>query len=112
MSVQKSAILFAVLIVAGCAADNPGAPNLAPQATTNAAKADEGSPAYVMGFSDGCATSNPRYRKQNNLTAKRDEAQYNSDNNYHQGWDKGYLNCEDKVDQGGLPLPGGNSIIL
>ncbi|HSZ74880.1 MAG TPA: hypothetical protein VK779_08670 [Rhizomicrobium sp.] len=111
MSVSKSAILCAALLLAGCASGGSGSSNLAPTASSDTTKPDEGSPAYVMGFSDGCATSNPRYRKQNNLTAKRDEAQYNSDNNYHKGWDKGYLSCEDKIDSGGLPIPG-NSVIL
>lgn len=100
--VSELAIVLAGLSVAGCAS-GPAAPE--------GPKADEGSPAYVMGFSDGCATVNPRYRKQQGLTAKRDEALYGSDNNYHKGWDKGYLSCEDKVDSGGLPIPG-NSVIL
>jgi hypothetical protein len=74
-------------------------------------KIDENSPSYVEGFTDGCATANPRYRKENNLTAKRDPS-YDTDDNYHKGWDKGYYKCEDKVDQGGLALPGGNSVIM
>lgn len=60
-------------------------------------KIDENSPSYVDGFTDGCATANPRYRKENNLTAKRDPS-YDTDANYKKGWDKGYYKCEDKMD--------------
>jgi hypothetical protein len=73
-------------------------------------KIDENSPSYVTGFTDGCATANPRFRKDNNLTAKRDPS-YDTDANYKKGWDKGYYKCEDKMDSGGLPIPG-NSVIM
>ncbi|HSZ74881.1 MAG TPA: hypothetical protein VK779_08675 [Rhizomicrobium sp.] len=73
-------------------------------------KIDENSPSYVTGFTDGCATANPRYRKENNLEAKRDPS-YDTDANYKKGWDKGYYKCEDKMDSGGLPIPG-NSVIM
>ena len=99
-SVSKSVIVavFAATSLAGCASAPSGPP------------VDENSAGYVQGFTDGCATANPRYRKDNNLTAKRDP-DYDKDNNYHKGWDKGYLKCEDKVDSGGLPIPG-NSVIM
>jgi hypothetical protein len=103
---SRSLILavFAATSLAACAS-GPTGPGGAP-----AAKADENSPGYVSGFTDGCATANPRYRKENSLTAKRDPM-YDTDNDYHTGWDKGYLKCEDKVDSGGLPIPG-NSVIM
>jgi hypothetical protein len=100
--VSKSMILavFTAVTVAGCASPAP----------PPGGKIDENSAGYVSGFTDGCATANPRYRKENNLTAKRDP-QYDTDADYHTGWDKGYLKCEDKVDSGGLPIPG-NSVIM
>lgn len=96
---------FAAASLAGCASGPAGPGGSAP-----AGKVDENSPGYVSGFTDGCATANPRYRKENGLTAKRDPM-YDTDNDYHTGWDKGYLKCEDKVDSGGLPIPG-NSVIM
>jgi len=100
-SISRNVIVtvFAAASLAACASSAPSGP-----------PANEDSPGYVQGFTDGCATANPRYRKENNLTAKRDP-DYDKDNNYHTGWDKGYLKCEDKVDSGGLPIPG-NSVIM
>ncbi|HVZ68400.1 MAG TPA: hypothetical protein VG891_02985 [Rhizomicrobium sp.] len=73
---------------------------------------DKNSPVYDQGFRDGCAAVNARFRAQSNHEGPaQDEKLYTTDNNYHDGWDYGYRKCEDKVDQGGLPIPG-NSVIM
>jgi hypothetical protein len=73
---------------------------------------DKNSPIYDQGFQDGCAAVNVRYRKQSGHDdTARDDKLYASDANYHAGWDFGFRKCEDKVDQGGLPIPG-NSVIM
>ncbi len=73
---------------------------------------DKNSPVYDQGFQDGCAAVNVRYRKQSDHDdTARDDKLYAADPNYHAGWDFGFRKCEDKVDQGGLPIPG-NSVIM
>lgn len=94
------ATAFAAMLAACSSTPNPGQP------------VDKNSPIYDQGFRDGCAAVNARFRSQaDHEGPAQDEKLYATDNNYHSGWDYGYRKCEDKVDQGGLPIPG-NSVIM
>jgi hypothetical protein len=86
-------------------------PTNAAPAPAKAATIDENSEPYVDGYSDGCASANLRYARQAHVKPNRDPKLYDSDVNYHQGWDHGYRKCEDTVSPGALPIMG-NSIIL
>jgi hypothetical protein len=97
-----AAAILSAAVLSGCAT-GPGAPD---------GKVDKNSPMFDQGFQDGCAAVNARYRAQSNHEGPaRDDKLYGSDANYYAGWNKGYRKCEDKVDQGGLPIPG-NSVIM
>ena len=86
-------------------------PMSAAPAPAKAATIDENSEPYVDGYSDGCASANLRYARQAHVKPNRDPKLYDTDVNYHQGWDHGYRKCEDSVSPGALPVMG-NSIIL
>jgi hypothetical protein len=72
---------------------------------------EENSATYVQGYSDGCASSNLRYARQEHVKPNRDSNLYSNDQAYHDGWDHGYRKCEDKITPGGLSIPG-NSVIM
>lgn len=72
---------------------------------------EENSATYVEGYSDGCASSNLRYARQEHVKPNRDSNLYANDQAYHDGWDHGYRKCEDKITPGGLSIPG-NSVIM
>ena len=98
------------------ASQAPAAPTAAPQApaaaaTAPASKPDEESYSYVSGYSDGCASANLRYARQEHVKPNKDPKLYDSDADYHSGWDHGYRKCEDKVTPGGLSVPG-NSVVM
>jgi hypothetical protein len=71
---------------------------------------NENSASYVDGYEDGCASANLRYARQAHVKPNRDPKLYDSDNDYHEGWDHGYRRCEDHVTSGALPVMG-NSVI-
>jgi len=71
----------------------------------------EDSPGYVEGYSDGCASANLRYARQEHVKPNKDSKLYESDQDYHAGWDHGYRKCEDKVSPGGLSVPA-NSVVM
>ncbi len=52
------------------------------------------SPAYHMGYSDGCVVANYSYQRQKQT---RDANTFNSDSDYREGWMAGTLNCKDTV---------------
>jgi hypothetical protein len=94
--------MFATATLAAC-----GTPRPNPDQPT-----DKNSPMYEQGYRDGCAAVNARFRAQaEHEGPAQDEKLYATDPNYHDGWDGGFRKCEDKVNQGGLPIPG-NSVIL
>ena len=124
---SRTVLLFflAIPLVAWSAQADPAAsqvgtgapPNVAPAAPAQSAtpvasqpEHGEGSPMYNIGFNEGCATSNLRYARQSGQKPGKDDKLYDSDTDYHDGWNKGYRKCEDHVDQGGLPVMG-NSVI-
>jgi hypothetical protein len=78
---------------------------------TNPAPREEDTASYTDGYSDGCASANLRYARQEHVKPNRDAKLYDSDKGYHDGWDHGYRKCEDKVTPGGLAIPG-NSVVL
>lgn len=84
----------------------PAAPSASP-----VAKPQEESYSYVSGYSDGCASANLRYARQEHVKPNKDAKLYDSDADYHSGWDHGYRKCEDKVTPGGLSVPG-NSVVM
>ena len=86
--------------------DTPAAPAAPP-----APQKEEDSIGYVDGYSDGCASANLRYARQEHVKPNRDSKLYDSDKEYHDGWDHGYRKCEDKVSPGGLSVPG-NSVVM
>jgi len=87
---------------------SPAAPQAAPVAKP---ATDEQSYSYITGYSDGCATANLRYARQAHVKPNKDPNLYDSDTDYHSGWDHGYRKCEDKVVPGGLSVPG-NSVVM
>lgn len=87
-----------------------GSPPTSPVQPSSTAQIDENSLSYVDGYSEGCASANLRYAHQAHVKPGRDPKLYDSDNNYHSGWDHGYRKCEDRVTSGGLPVMG-NSVI-
>jgi hypothetical protein len=88
------------------------APAVPPASTTPPkAQQPEDSPSYVLGYSEGCASANLRYARQEHIKPGRDAKLYDSDNDYHNGWNHGYRKCEDKITPGGLSVPG-NSVIM
>ena len=94
--------VFAAATLAACSTPRPN-----PDQPT-----DKDSPMYEQGYRDGCAAVNARYRAESGHEGPaQDEKLYATDHNYHDGWDGGFRKCEDKVNQGGLPIPG-NSVIL
>lgn len=100
--ISLAAILSATASLAACTTPRPN-PDL---------PTDKNSPMYDQGYRDGCAAVNPRFRAQSGHEGPaQDKGLYASDHNYHDGWDSGYRHCEDKIDRGGLPIPG-NSVIL
>ena len=74
-------------------------------------KVDENSSNYVDGYSDGCASANLRYARQAHVKPNRDGKLYDSDNNYHEGWDHGYRKCEDRVTPSARPIMGNSTIL-
>ncbi len=93
---------------------NPPASSATPAAPATKPGSDqvnEKSASYVAGYSDGCASSNLRYARQAHVKPGRDAKLYDSDNDYHAGWDKGYRKCEDRFTPGALPVMG-NSVIM
>ncbi len=96
--------IFATMALAACSTAGPSSSDDKP--------VDKNSPVYEQGYQDGCAAVNPRYRKDSGHEGPpRDDKLYENDSNYRGGWDTGFRKCEDKVDQGGLPIPG-NSVIM
>lgn len=96
----------------------PATPPTAPAESTTPAtppagstQNEENSASYVEGYSDGCASSNLRYARQEHVKPNRDSNLYANDQAYHDGWDHGYRKCEDKITPGGIAIPG-NSIIM
>jgi hypothetical protein len=83
----------------------------ATQATPPAGQSEEDSYTYVTGYSDGCASANLRYARQEHVKPNKDATLYDSDKGYHDGWNHGYRKCEDHVTPGALPVPG-NSVIM
>lgn len=101
-SIGFAAAVMTALLVSACANSPPMPPG----------PVDKASPIFDHGYRDGCATVNPRFRKEAGYeSAVRDEKMYAEDSNYHAGYDSGIRNCADKVNQGGLPIPG-NAVIL
>lgn len=101
----KFPFAMSLLLAAALAACSTPRPN--PDQPT-----DKNSPMYDHGYRDGCAAVNPRFRAQSGHEGPaQDEKLYATDHNYHDGWDTGYRKCEDKVERGGLPIPG-NAVIL
>lgn len=98
-----AALGLSALLLSACANGPPMPPG----------PVDKDLPIFDHGYRDGCATVNPRFRKEAGYEGgpTRDEKMYASDSNYHGGFDSGIRNCADKVNQGGLPIPG-NSVIL
>jgi hypothetical protein len=97
---------------AASASPTPTSPTPAqPAAKPQPGQVDESSASYVSGYSDGCASSNLRYARQAHVKPGRDANLYDSDTDYHAGWDHGYRKCEDKFSPGALPVMG-NSIIM
>lgn len=66
---------------------------------------------YNVGYNEGCATANLRAARALGVKPGRDSKLYDSDQDYHDGWNKGYRKCEDKINPGGLSVPG-NSVIM
>ena len=87
------------------------APPSSPAAPATKPVPQEESYSYVSGYSDGCASANLRYARQEHVKPNRDPKLYESDADYRAGWDHGYRKCEDKVTPGGIAIPG-NSIVL
>jgi len=115
MRTAFAALLTAVLAASSALADTtvypaPTSPSTNPPAAASP-PAEEDSAEYTLGYSDGCASANLRYARQEHVKPNRDSKLYDSDKEYHDGWDHGYRKCEDKVTPGGLSIPG-NSIVL
>jgi len=52
------------------------------------------SPAYHMGYTDGCEVANYSYQRQKRA---RDTDTFNKDSDYREGWLAGTTNCKDTV---------------
>ncbi len=76
-----------------------------------AGQSEENSYTYVTGYSDGCASANLRYARQEHVKPNKDATLYDSDKGYHDGWNHGYRKCEDRSTPGAISVPG-NSIIM
>lgn len=66
-------------------------------------RAEEKSPNFKDGYSDGCATastSRASYRERNNMV--RDETLFKTDKAYRAGWSAGYTGCRPSF---GMPEP-------
>jgi hypothetical protein len=76
-----------------------------------AGQSEDNSYTYVTGYSDGCASANLRYARQEHVKPNKDATRYDSDKGYHDGWNHGYRKCEDRSTPGAISVPG-NSIIM
>jgi len=108
-------LLTALLVASAALADTTVSPGPDPQtvkpAPSSSATPAEDSSSYTLGYSDGCASANLRYARQEHVKPNKDSKLYDADKEYHDGWDHGYRKCEDKVTPGGLSIPG-NSVVM
>jgi len=88
------------------AATPPSTPSPPPKPVS-----EEDTASYQDGFSDGCASANLRYARQEHVKPNKDPKLYDNDQGYHDGWNHGYRQCEDKITPGGLSVPG-NSVVM
>jgi hypothetical protein len=104
-----------LLVASSALADTTVTPGPDPQivkpAPPSSAAPAEDSISYTQGYSDGCASANLRYARQEHVKPNKDSKLYDADKEYHDGWDHGYRKCEDKVTPGGLSIPG-NSVVM
>ncbi len=109
------AMLALAALSSACALADPAPPSSPPPASPapkpDADKVDETSFNYVTGYSEGCASSNLRYARQAHVKPNRDSKLYDSDRDYHEGWNHGYRKCEDRVTPGALPVMGNSAIL-
>lgn len=86
---KKSALLAASLLAASCALPLTGCAILVPNAKLRATKQ---TPGFKAGFSDGCSAATA-VSADYSAEKFRDQAMYDSDENYRAGWSNGMHNC-------------------